>query len=266
MPDIPPRPPIAAKPLSLVLVACNAASAFKEVVADWTVQLEALKRTYEIILVNDGSTDDTPLLADNLAATDGKFRVVHHRMRVGFGAALQSGIAVAKHPLLACCTCDRQYQPAELSRFLELIDKVDLVTGFRLWRPVPRLLRWLGLFWRIVIRVLFGIPLEPLPCWLGDRGQCKRWFARWIYGVRVTDVECVFRLFRRSIFERLVIQSKGAFALVEILAKANFLGCLMTEVGVSYRASPGPKVEESFDPRDTFLGEARRVFHDPTFA
>jgi len=265
MPDPVERPPIATAPLSVVLVACNAAADLEAVVVAWVAQLDALARPWEIILVDDGSTDDTPMRADILAARYGRLRVVHHATRLGFGAALRSGIAAAQYPLLAYTTCDGQYQPAELKRFLELIDKVDLVAGCRVWLPVPRPVRWLGRLWRIFVRVIFGISLEPLPCWLGDRGQGKRWLARWIFGVRVHDVDCAFRLARRSIFARLPIQSNGPFAQVEILAKANFLGCWMAEVPVRYQPPLGPALHGSLNPSETYLAEAYTLFSNAAF-
>src|SRR5262245_1708667 len=174
MPDPAERPPIATQPISLVLVAHNAAADIEAVVKAWTHQLDALARKYEILIVNDGSTDDTSILADMLQGQNHRVRALHHATPLGIGAALRSGIAAAQHPLLAYTTCDRQYQAGEIKRLLDLIDKVDLVTGYRLWLPVPPLLRALGRVYRIFVRVLFGVPLDPLPCWLGDRGQVKR--------------------------------------------------------------------------------------------
>jgi glycosyltransferase involved in cell wall biosynthesis len=265
MPEPAERPLIATQPISLVLAAHNAAADVEVVVAEWHTVLDGLVRPYEIILVNDGSTDDTTMLADLLASRFSRLRVIHHAFRQGFGAALRSGIAAAQHPLLAYTTCDKQYLPAELKRLLDSIDKVDLVTGYRQWLRVPQLLRGLGLVYRIFVRVIFGIPLEPLPCWLGDKGQVKRWFARWIFGVRVHDVECAFRLFRRAVFERIPIQSNGPFAQVEILAKANFLGCWMAEVPVSYQALAGRPLWGSLIGGETYWSEARRLFGEPSF-
>ena len=259
------RPPIANAPLSLVLVASNAAADLVAVVLAWITELDTLHRSWEIILVDDGSTDDTPMRADILAARNDRLRVVHHAMRQGFGAALRSGIAEAKYPLLAYTTCDLQYQPAELKRFLEQIDKVDLVTGCRLWMPVPRPARWLGKLWRVVVRVLFGISLEPLPSWLGDHGQSKRWLAHWVFGVRVHDVECAFRLLRRTILARLPIQSNGPFAQVEMLAKANFCGCWIAEVPVAYHPPAGAVVPQPLSSKDSYLAEAYRLFREPAF-
>jgi glycosyltransferase involved in cell wall biosynthesis len=265
MPDVAERPPIATQPISVLLIAYNAAVDVEAVVTAWRSVLEALQRPFEIILVNDGSTDDTAMLVDILASEQPRLQVVHHATRLGFGAALRSALAKAQYPLLAYTTCDKQYDPADFKRLLELIDKVDLVTGLRQWLPVPRGLRALGRIYRILIRVLFGIPLDPLRCWLGDRGQIKRWCARWFFGVRVHDAECAFRLFRRSIFERIPIQSNGPFVQVEILAKANFLGCLMAEEAVSYRPPPGPPVWGSLSGGETYRSEARRLFGEPDF-
>jgi glycosyltransferase involved in cell wall biosynthesis len=265
MPDPVERPPIATQPISLILVAHNAAADLEVVLAAWHAVLDPLGRPCEIILVDDGSTDDTPTLADLLAGQHPQLHVIHHPTRQGFGAALRSGLAKAQHALLTYTTCDKQYHPGELLRLLDLIDKVDLVTGYRLWLRVPPVLRALGRVYRLFIRVLFGIPLEPLPCWLGDKGQIKRWLARWIFGVRVHDVECAFRLFRRAIFERIPIQSSGPFAQVEILAKANFLGCWMAEAPVSYNPPAGPPAWGSLIGGETWWSEARRLFGEPDF-
>jgi glycosyltransferase involved in cell wall biosynthesis len=265
MPEPVPHPPIRHEPLSLLLIACNVAVSMEAVVADWIGLLEGRALPYEIVVVDDGSTDSTPMLADLLASRFSHIRVLHHASRQGFGAALRSGLAAARHPLLAYTTCDRQYLPADLKRFLELIDKVDLVTGYRLWLPTPPLVRWLGWLYRFFMRVVFGITLEPRPCWLGDNGQKKRWLARWIFGVRVHDVDCAFRLFRRSVFDHLPIQSHGAFAQVEVLAKANFLGCWMAETPVAYHPPEGPTLYGSLNPNDTYLTEAYRLFQHPSF-
>jgi glycosyltransferase involved in cell wall biosynthesis len=265
MPDATERAPIATQPISLVLVAHNAAVDLEVVLRAWSSFLDSLTRTNEIILVNDGSTDETAMLADMLASRSSRLRIIHHASRQGFGAALRSGIPSAQYPLLVYSTCDRQYNPNDLKRHLELIDKVDLVVGYRNWLQMPRLLRSLGSLYRGLVRVLLGIPLEPLPCWLGESGQLKRWLARWAFGVRVLDVECALRLFRRSIFTRIPIQSHGPFVQVEILAKANFLGCWMAEAPVSYQPPQSPGVQEFAKPTDSFLAEAYRVFNDPYF-
>src|SRR5262245_52347010 len=92
------RPPISGSPLSLVLVARNAAADLDVVLADWVRLLDGLGRDHEILLVDDGSTDETPARADALAGQYPRLRVFHQALRRGFGAALRTGIGAAQYP------------------------------------------------------------------------------------------------------------------------------------------------------------------------
>ena len=111
MPDPCERPPIAGAPLSALLLAYNEGPPFEEVVTAWIASLNGLDREYEILLVNDGSTDETGAWADALAGRYTRLQVLHHDRRRGLGAALRTGLAAAKHPLVFYTTCDRQYEP-----------------------------------------------------------------------------------------------------------------------------------------------------------
>jgi hypothetical protein len=185
--------------------------------------------------------------------------VVRHPQPRGPGAALRSGLAVATKPLLFYTTADRQYQPADLKRLLAEIDKVHLVSGFRLWQPVPRLLRWLGRGGRLLLRVLLGLSLDPLPGWLGGREYLYRLLCRVIFALRLQDINCVYRLCRREIFGRIPIQSDGDFVHTEILAKANFLGCYLNdEVTVAHRPRSGAAWQRMWQ-------DGYRVFAHPNF-
>src|SRR5271166_5825187 len=144
MPELTPLPPIAGQPISVVLLAHDDEPYLEAVLAEWSALLDGLNRDYEIVLVDDGSADRTGPLAEELAARWPRLRVLRHTEPRGPGAALRSGLALATRPLLFYTTADRQYQPADLKRLLAEIDKVHLVSGFRLWQPVPRGLRWLG--------------------------------------------------------------------------------------------------------------------------
>jgi hypothetical protein len=156
---------------------------------------------------------------------------------------------------------DRSYRPADLKLLLDEIDKVDLVSGYRASLPVPVLWRGLGMGTRFLARWLFGLHLEPLPGWLGPGNHAFAWLARLLFGVRVRDLGSEFKLFRRSIFARIPIQSDGPLAHAEILAKANFLGCLMAEAPISYRAG----APSGIGPFGRGFRELRRLLNRPDF-
>jgi glycosyltransferase involved in cell wall biosynthesis len=259
MPELTPLPPVADQPLSVALLAHDDEPHLEAVLTEWAALLDGLQRDYELLLVDDGSGDRTGAVAEALAARLPRLRVLRHEGHRGQGAALRTALAAATRPLLFYTTADRQYQPADLKRLLAEIDKVHVITGFRRWQPVPRPLRWLGRAWRLLLRVVLGLGLEPLPGWLGWREHLYRALCRAVFALRVQDVNCAFRLHRRDIFARIPIQSDGDFVHTEVLAKANFLGCYMNdEVTLAYRPRAGAV-------RERMWQDGYRVFAHPDF-
>lgn len=252
------RPPIATAALSVILPACNVGPTVKTVLHSWIAYLDSLQRDYEIILVDDGSTDGTATEAEALAQDKPNLHVLKHSQQRGFGAALRTGLAAAKQPLLCYAACDPLYRPAELAKLLEGIDQVDLVSGYRGGRPMPTPLRVAGFLWRCLVRVLFGIPLPPSQGWLGAQLEAYQLLIRIGYGVRIHDIDSPFKLFRRSIFARLPLQSDGHFVHAEILAKATFLGCLLND-------EPVLDVAATWQADPKRWTEARQVFRYPDF-
>jgi glycosyltransferase involved in cell wall biosynthesis len=172
---------------------------------------EALKGTgadYEIILVNDGSKDDTGRIADELAAGDGRIRVVHHQRNMGYGAALQSGFRAAKKEYVFFTDGDGQFDIGEMPAMLALMERYDIVCGYRLNRKDP------------IIRKING--------WLWTRMVCI------LFGMKVRDIDCAFKLFRREVFEHIKMESSGALISAEILARATRAGYKITEAGVHH--------------------------------
>jgi hypothetical protein len=270
--------------LSLLLLAGADDTVVGEVAAEWEAELQKLGRVYEILVVSPSGPDGMLLphepvpkgdrtfatpqpvpVSDQPAELESRFRFLKYPGPPGLGAALRTGLAAARHPLLFYTTCDHQYQAADLKRFLDLIDQVHLVSGFRLFARVPLLLRWLGACYRCFVRLIIGESLEQWPGWLGWRGQLRRLLARLLFGVRLRDVECAFRLFRRAIFDRIPIQSDGAFAQVEILAKANFLGCFMTEEPITHHPRPALEPDLTRARWRQVWHEARLVLSHPDF-
>lgn len=235
MPTMSERPAIADAPLSVILPAHNAAEHIRAVLTEWRSILGRRQSGYEILVVDDGSTDATAALVEAVSREEPRVQLLLQEVPQGIGAALRAGLSKAQYPLVCCCPCDWQYQPADVQQLLKTIDKVDLVTGCRGGKPRPAVLRVLGLLYRGLVRVIFGLPLERSECRPGWAGWWRRWQARWLFGLAVHDPECAFRLFRRDIFARIPIQSQGSFVHIEILAKANFLGCWMAEEVVRYQ-------------------------------
>lgn len=232
-------PAIAGEALSVVLPTRNAAGCLEQILGEWRRCLEERGRPSEVILVDAGSTDDTGVLAEKLAAEWPALRVIRQPEPEGLGTALRIGLAAARHPLIVYTTADGQYGSADLPELLKWIDKVELVCGQR---------------------------RRPWPARLGAiRERLGRWLIRVLFGLRLKDPQCVYVLARRSAFRRTPIQSAGAFAHVEILAKANFLGCLMTDVPVSYRPpAKGQRALTSSPARQT-IDEARHLLAHPDF-
>ncbi len=269
-------PPIASQPLSVVLLAHNPANHLETVLSSWVTVLGGLERDYELILVDDGSTDETAALTDKLASNDRCLRVLHHATRQGEGAALRTALTVARHPLLFYTLCDPHYQPEDLGRLLrkrvredkpELeLDCVHILTGSRAGGRVPWPWQGAGFLWRIFCRLLLGQPPERMPGWLGWKRHLARALIRMLFGVRYHDIACPFRLHRREIFARIPIQSNGPFVHVEILAKANYLGLVMgEEAPLEPGHYPPLTVTHSTEEFQQMLADARQVIRHPDF-
>jgi glycosyltransferase involved in cell wall biosynthesis len=262
MPESPQLPPIATEPLSLLLTAHNAEAPLEEVLTSWVAELGRRERDFEVFVIDDGSTDGTAGRVEELAARWPQVRLLRHEKRRGDGAALRTGLAAVRFPLLLTCPCDRQFPPEDVRRLLGDIDQVHLAAGYRVSRPVPVLLRVLGWGYRFLLWVALAHTVEPLPGWLGWGAWAAYLRTRLLFGVRVRDVCCPFRLYRREVFDRLPIQSDGAFAHVEVLAKANFLGRVMTETAVRHQPPAGPR-DETGEERRQDRADFWRVLSHP---
>jgi glycosyltransferase involved in cell wall biosynthesis len=261
MPDVPTLPSVSDQPLSLILLAYNDAAHLEAVVDAWAKLLHGLQRTYEIIVVDDCSSDGTAALAGSLSAQMPLLSVKRHKKTSGIGAALRTAVTAAKHPLFFYTTADPQYQPRDLPAFLSEIDKVHLVPGFRRWQEVPFLPRVFGVAFRIAAKVLFDLSPTPLPGWLGWRDHLYRTVVRILFGVRTLDLNCAYMICRREIFAHLPIQSDGPFVHAEILAKANFLGYVLAE---EIPISCQPRSDDDRPSRRR--ADGYRVFSNPDFS
>jgi glycosyltransferase involved in cell wall biosynthesis len=180
-----------------------------------TEALEVLPRfadTYEVIAVDDGSRDQTGAIADRLAEEHpDRVRAVHHARNLGYGAALLSGFRASCYELVCFTDGDRQFRIADvglLLRRLEADDQPDVVAGYRLRRADP------------IVRTLYA--------------RAYRLANRVWFGLRVRDVDCACKLFRRSALEGVRVESGGAFFSAELLIKLTARGRRIAEVGVPH--------------------------------
>lgn len=277
MPELPQLAPIASQPLSVVLLARNQSATLEALLAAWVTFLNGLDREYELIAVDDGSTDGTGELAEKLAA--GYRHVIAHRQgqAQGEGAALRTALTLARHPLLFYTLAHPDYQPADLGKMLrkrhdpskaELeIDRVHLLSTYRGGQRVPWPWRVIGALIRGLFRLIFGHAPERLPGWLGWRRHAAALLMRILAGVRYRDIACPFRLLRRDFFARIPLQSEGAFVHVEMLAKANYLGLMMgEEVPLEPGHYPPLTAVISNEEFRQMLADVRRVIGRPVFA
>jgi glycosyltransferase involved in cell wall biosynthesis len=200
--------------LSFFFPAHNEEANLEALVDEALQTLPALADSFEIIAVDDGSRDRTPAIADELAAKhDGLVRVVHHPVNLGYGAALRSGFQAARFNLVAFIDGDRQFKVADVGRLTERMaaaDAPDVVLGYRLKRADPPIRRWYARIYRLSNRIFFG--------------------------VRVRDIDCACKLFKREALTPIRVASGGAFFTAELLIKLRYEGRKIAEVGVPHYA------------------------------
>ncbi len=259
------KPSIARSPISMALPVQNQAALVEKAVPAWVSALQKLERPFELLVVDDASSDDTLTRARSVAARHPEVIVLTHETPRGYGAALRTALEKAKHPLFFYSSLDYPYQTSDLKKLLELIDDVDIVSGVRAARRPPRWYR----NWRrvsdLLLRVLIGLRRDPLQGWLGVKQHLYNRLMRTAFGVHLADVECAYKLCRREIFDRLPIQSEGVFVHTEIIAKATFRTLWLDETPIGAQGGVPPEaLQVPFRWRDRWR-DMRRVFSHPDF-
>ncbi|MCA9729655.1 MAG: glycosyltransferase family 2 protein, partial [Candidatus Eisenbacteria bacterium] len=188
---------------------------------------------FEVIVVDDGSKDRTPEMADRLAAAHPEVRVVHHPKNRGYGGALRSGIAAARHPWIFYTDGDNQFDLGEIALLLPLRHDLDIVTGYRLARRDPAYRKLNAWLFNTLVHALFRVHLR--------------------------DIDCAFKLYRASIFDGMELRSTGAPIDLEILARARRNGARIGEIGVHHY--PRLHGEQSGASIRVILRAFRELFH-----
>ena len=142
--------------LSVVILAFNEEESLEAVVHEITSVLQTLGREYEVIIVDDGSTDDTGAIADRLASENLRIRVSHHTINKGLGEAYRTGFALAQGDLITFFAADGEIPAAAIREFTPLMDKSDMVLGYLPRRKSSLLAKSLSKAERMLFWLLFG--------------------------------------------------------------------------------------------------------------
>jgi glycosyltransferase involved in cell wall biosynthesis len=195
--------------LSVFFPAYNDAGTIASLVVVAHMTAREITDQHEVIVIDDGSPDHTGALLDELARTYSWLKVVHHPNNRGYGGALRSGFAAASKELVFYTDGDAQYDPRELARLLAaLTNEVDFVNGFKISRNDP--------LHRVVI------------------GKLYHWFVKLAFGLRLRDVDCDFRLMRRSVFDKVTLTRSSGVICVELMKKVQDHGYRIAEVPVHH--------------------------------
>jgi glycosyltransferase involved in cell wall biosynthesis len=194
--------------LSLVLPAHNEEENVEHVVNQAVRTLPEFVSSFEIIVVNDGSDDQTADLVVRLAESDTRIRLVSHTENLGYGAALRSGFEASMGDWVMVMDSDRQFDIGDLVYLAPLTNEFDLVAGYRIQRNDPFYRTLFGKTFRLAMRVLFGIQLR--------------------------DIDCAFKLIRGEMLRSLNLTSSGAMISTELMARWARIGGTWTQVGVHH--------------------------------
>tara|TARA_R110002073_G_scaffold240208_7_gene401880 strand:- start:1722 stop:4169 length:2448 start_codon:yes stop_codon:yes gene_type:complete len=199
----------AAPTLSLILPAWNESEVIRRAIDEADSALRQLTHDYEIIVVDDGSTDGTGELVEQAAKSNPHVRLLQHHPNQGYGASIRSGFAAARKDLVVFTDADCQFDLTELDRFVLLADRYDIVCGYRIDRKDT-----------------------PLRCLYS---RVYNQMVRILLRTEVRDVDCALKMFHREVVQKLEISGSGFLVNSEILTRAKQARYKIVEVGVSHR-------------------------------
>ncbi len=194
--------------LSVILPAHNEEQIIAKTVTNVVTVLQQWAPDFDVIVVNDGSVDQTGTILAELAQQESHLRVVTHEVNQGYGAALVSGFQAVDKELAFFMDSDGQFDINDIQRFFPFVDQYDAVLGYRIDRQDTWMRRLNAWGWKMLVRLMLG--------------------------VKVRDVDCAFKLYRHSFLEQNQLETRGAMINAEMLYKLKRDGYTFKEVGVQH--------------------------------
>ena len=195
--------------LSVFLPTFNEGGNIEKVVENTKKVLEKVAGNWEIVIVNDGSTDRTKEISEDLSRGDSRIKVISHDPNRGYGGALKTGFSEAKYEWVAFMDSDAQFDFAEIIKFIEKKDEADLILGYRKNRADSFARKIFTFGWSSLARVLLGLT--------------------------VRDYSCGFKMIKKEVYKKVQpLVGEEKVTQIEMLVKAKRMGFKFAEVGVSH--------------------------------
>jgi glycosyltransferase involved in cell wall biosynthesis len=207
------RPMLLSHSFSVILPAYNEEKIIANTIADVLPVLEEWTRDFELIVVNDGSADQTGAILASIAQSDRRVRVITHEVNRGYGAALASGFAASTKDLAFFMDSDGQFDIRDLQKFFPYVDEYDAVVGYRENRQDPWMRKLNAWGWKTVVRLTLG--------------------------VHVRDLDCAFKVYHSDFIHRHTFETQGAMINAEMLYKLQHDGGTIKEIGVRHLPRKG---------------------------
>ncbi len=198
--------------LSVFFPAYNEQANIKNTVQKALPIIDKIAGKWEVLIINDGSSDRTSEIAESLALKDRRIRVINHKVNRGYGAALKSGLYDSKYSWVVFTDSDGQFEFSDITRLIEKQKetKADIVAGYYLKRAVPFYRKINTFLWQAVVYILFGL--------------------------NIRDIDCAFKLISKDVINKIprLESERGAFISSEFLIKAKKSGFKIVEIGVHH--------------------------------
>ena len=202
------RPFLTNHSLSVVLPTHNEEGVIATTVRSMVETLVPWVPDFEVIVVNDGSKDNTQAIVEAIEQSDPHVRLLNHSINQGYGAALVTGFEAVTRDLAFFSDSDGQFDPHDLAPFFPLIEEYDAVLGYRLDRQDTWMRKLNAWGWKFLVTSIFGI--------------------------RVRDVDCAFKLFHAEFFRKNQLETRGAMINAEILYRLKRSGGTYTQLAVRH--------------------------------